>query len=386
MDIKLFNEMLNSKHFTNYKRLKRIYNHCFSEYLEILEKLYYVKLPIADFNGNSLVFIKNCCEPQQGAVKTLMQSRNRHFGIKAVENEIIATSAIESIDLDRNSVRNVLKGLAPKDEQETRILGFKKGLEFIADISNKITEENLYRLYMMSVGEFLPESDKLLPGEKYRHDTVYVVSNQIEHAGLSHNKIPGYMQSLMDFINQSDDINDLVKAAIIHFYVSFIHPYFDGNGRIARLLHLWFLIQKGYQSTLFIPFSSEIEKSRKKYYEAFTIIEENKNTSHKIDVTPFIMYFIDNVYRKIGKSGEEFHTFAAYDTEVKKGNVTKKETELWKFVISFYGTEEFSTKQLEKDYGNAAYATIRSFVLKFEALGLLNSVKYGTRTKYFVNN
>ena len=51
-------------------------------------------------------------------------------------------------------------------------------------------------------------------------------------------------------------------------------------------------------------------------------------------------------------------------------------------MLSFYGTEEFSTKQLEKDFGDAAYATIRGFVLKFEDLGLLSSVKYGPRVKY----
>ena len=42
------------------------------------------------------------------------------------------------------------------------------------------------------------------------------------------------------------------------------------------------------------------------------------------------------------------------------------------------------TKQLEKDFGNAAYATIRSFVLKFEQLGLLTSARYGNRLKYRV--
>ena len=42
------------------------------------------------------------------------------------------------------------------------------------------------------------------------------------------------------------------------------------------------------------------------------------------------------------------------------------------------------TKQLEKDFGNAAYATIRSFVLKFERLGLLKSTQYGNRVKYAV--
>jgi len=53
-------------------------------------------------------------------------------------------------------------------------------------------------------------------------------------------------------------------------------------------------------------------------------------------------------------------------------------------VLSCYGTDEFSTKRLEKDFGDAAYATIRAFVLKFEELGLLTSAKYGTRVKYRV--
>ena len=66
------------------------------------------------------------------------------------------------------------------------------------------------------------------------------------------------------------------------------------------------------------------------------------------------------------------------------GQVTEKEKLLWEFVLSAYGDAEFSTKQLEKNFGNAAYATIRSFVLKFEKLGLLKSTQYGNRVKYAV--
>ena len=77
-------------------------------------------------------------------------------------------------------------------------------------------------------------------------------------------------------------------------------------------------------------------------------------------------------------------TLALYEETLKSGKITEKEKELWQFVLSFYGTDEFSTKQLEKNFGNAAYATIRSFVLKFEGLGLFSSVKYGVRVKYKV--
>lgn len=66
------------------------------------------------------------------------------------------------------------------------------------------------------------------------------------------------------------------------------------------------------------------------------------------------------------------------------GQVTEKEKALREFVLSAYGDVEFSTKQLEKGFGNAAYATIRSFVLKFEKLGLIKSTQYGNRVKYAV--
>ena len=384
MDIKLFTKMLKDKHFIDYQKMQYKYSEDFSAFLQTLEELYYKTLPLLDFDGNNVVFIENHAAVSQSAVKLLLQSQDGHYGIKAAEDEIVATSAIESIDFSRDSVRNILKGMAPKDEQENRILGIKHGLEFIADTTNKITEENLYKLYMMTVGDFLTDDDKLSEGNFYRHDTVYVVSDRVEHSGLDHKKVPEFMKLLMDFVNAKDDVNDLIKAAIIHFYIAFVHPYFDGNGRMARLVHLWFLIQKGYRYALFIPFSSQIEKSRKAYYDAYTAIEENKKFSGKIDVTPFILYFINNVYNKMNEGTTMVETLTAYDDAVKEGRITEKETKLWKFVLSFYGTAEFSTKQLEKDFGDAAYATIRGFVLKFKNLGLLSSVKYGPRVKYKV--
>lgn len=381
MDIKLFSKMLKDKHFCNLEKMKYQYSGDFAEFMQTLSELYYKELPILDFNGNNIVFIENHAAVSQNAVKLLLKNQSNYYGVKTAEDEIVATSAIENIDFSRDSVRNILKGYAPKNDQESRILGIKKGLEFIADTSNKITEENLHKLYMMTVGDFLEGDDRLNDGELYRHDTVSVVGNQIEHMGVHYKKIPGFMKALIEFINADDSINDLIKAAIVHFYFAYVHPYFDGNGRTARLMHLWFLIQKGYQSALFIPFSGLIEKSRKAYYDAFSAVEDNQIFSGVIDVTPFVLYFIENVYNKMNNSTD---TLSAYDEAVKSGELTKKEVALWQFVISCYGTEEFSTKQLEKDFGNAAYATIRSFVLKLEKLGLLTSVKYGTRTKYKV--
>ena len=61
------------------------------------------------------------------------------------------------------------------------------------------------------------------------------------------------MVNLVEFIHQESSMNDLLKAALIHFYIAYLHPWFDGNGRMARLIHLWYLVQQRYSSALFVP-------------------------------------------------------------------------------------------------------------------------------------
>ena len=133
---------------------------------------------------------------------------------------------------------------------------------------------------------------------------------------------------------------------------------------------------------MFVPFSSYIERNRKAYYNAYTLCEDNARISRIMDVTPFLEYFITNVYNKLEDSLPKPDTTEAFQAALNSGKITEKESELWSFVLSAYGANEFSTKQLERDFGNAAYATIRSFVLKFSELHLLHSQKYGNRVKY----
>ena len=93
-----------------------------------------------------------------------------------------------------------------------------------------------------------------------------------------------------------------------------------------------------------------------------------------------------NVYNKFQSNGFNQDVLSDYLSELQNGKITEKEEQLWKFVIANYATDEFSTKQLEKDFGNAAYATIRSFVLKFEKLNLLSARTLNNRVKYKIRN
>lgn len=381
----MFAKMLSDNSVTDLKRLKYKYPDVdIQEFIELLKTGIYKTIPIRDFAGSELVYLENVTQVHLTAAKTLLTPRSSTelFGLKAMENEIASTLTIENIDFTRESVRRILKGYAPVDESENRIYGMKKGLEFISNPQNRITEENLHALYQLAIGAYLTEYDKLLSDNYYRHDSVYIVGQEVEHTGLPYKKLPEYMAELVKFISTSDHMNDLLKAAVIHFYIAYLHPYFDGNGRMARLTHLWYLVRQGYSAALFIPLSEYIEKSRRGYYNAFTLCEQNAEISGVMDVTPFLVYFVENVYHKLDNSLPSVKTTEAFQSALDKGLVTEKEKDLWFFVLSAYGESEFSTKRLEKDFGNAAYATIRAFVMKFEKLGLLTGQKYGNKIKY----
>lgn len=385
MDAKLFASMLSDKSMIDLKKLSYKYPQAdLKEFVGLLGNGFYKTLPIRDFDGGNLVYLESVAQVHLSAAKVLLtpQNSSQLYGVKAMEDEIISTFTIEQIDTSRDSVRKILSGYAPTTESENRIYGMKKGLEFIGDPQHKISEESIHQLYELTIGAFLPEEDRLLPGNKYRHDSVYIVGDKVEHTGLPWQMLPAYMENLVNFINQESSMNDLLKAALIHFYIAYLHPWFDGNGRMARLMHLWYLVQQRYSSALFIPLSGYVEKSRKGYYTAYTLAEQNARMSGVMDATPFLVYFIENVYHKLVTALPAPSTTDTFQRALEQGNVTEKEQALWQFVLVGYGNSQFSTKQLEKDFGNAAYATIRGFVLKFEKLGLLRSIKYGNRVKY----
>lgn len=387
MDASLFAKMLSDKSITDLKKLGYKYPKAdLQEFVALLKENFYHKLPLNDFDGERIVFLESVTQVSLSAVRILLtpQRSDHLFGAKAMEDEILSTFRIEQINTTRDSVRRVLAGHSPRNEDEHRVYGMKRGLEFIADPSHTITEGNLYRLYQMTIGEFLPEEDQLLPGNRYRHDAVYVVGAKVEHTGLPYSKLPEYMAALIKFAQEGAETNALLKAAIIHFYLAYLHPYFDGNGRMARLLHLWYLVQQGYSSALFVPLSRYVEESRNRYYNAFSLVERNQEISGIVDLTPFLTYFIEQVYRPLGENKMGGHAMDSFKEALAQGQITEKEAALWQFVLSCYGDEEFSTKQLERDFGNAAYATIRGFVLKFESLGMLASTRYGNRVKYRV--
>lgn len=271
MDAALFAKMLSDKSIIDLKKLGYKYPQAdMKEFISLLGNGFYKPLPLKDFNGRELVYLDSVAQVQLSVAKVLLtpQSSSLIYGRKAMEAEIFSTFTIEQIDTSRNSVRKILSGYAPTSESENRIYGMKKGLEFIGNLRYTISEENILQLYELTISPFLAAEDQLLPGHRYRHDSVYIVGDKVEHTGLPWQMLPAYMSDLVNFIHQEFAMNDLLKAALTHFYIVYLHPWFDGNGRMARLLHLWYLVQQRYPSALFVPLSEFVEKSRRAYYNA----------------------------------------------------------------------------------------------------------------------
>lgn len=388
MDGVKFAKMLSDKHLFELDRMEYKYSvSSVKKFTGLLRQNFAQPLPLDDFSSDELFYLPNLAQISTNGMKQLLSvpASNQSFGLQAMTEEIHATFQIESIRSSRNSIRHILNGYAPRNEEESRIYGMKRGLDFIADRQNAITEENLHQLYQISSGDYLPDEDRLLPDHFYRNAPVYVIGGEESREGLPVQQLPDAMKRLVYFANAKDGINELHKAAILHFAFAYYHPYFDGNGRTARLLHLWYLVQQGYPAALFTPFSHYIAESKSAYYKAYDRVEKNALTSGYTDVTPFLSYFCNEVYNRLQVDVIPPQAdLQVYQTALANGKITEKERLLWEYVLSAYGTEEFTTKQLEKDFRNAAYATIRTFVMKFHEMGLLAARKAGNRVYYKV--
>ena len=391
MDALKYIEMISDEHIFDLKKMGYKYSvEEVAELLDIMKAGAFRELSLTDFaEEENLVYVPSLLKSSAEAAKSLLGYRgNEPYGMLSLEDEIFSTFQIEQIDTSRESVRSILAGKAPKDREEHRVWGMKQGFEFIADRRNKISRDSMRMLYETAVNPYQTESyAKLRENQMYRDGEVAVLNTLQEkkiHRGIAPEKIEEKMEQLFSFIQQDSDLDDLTKAAAIHFYIGYIHPYFDGNGRMARLVHLWYLLQKGYSAALFLPFSSLIQQSKAGYNKAYEKTEANRKISGLVDITPFLFYFQDCVYRKIGMQKLESNVLEQFSELLKLGKLTGKEKELFHFVLSKYGTGEFSTKMLERDFGDCAYATVRAFVLKLTDYGVLEHHAYGNRNRYCI--
>lgn len=102
------------------------------------------------------------------------------------------------------------------------------------------------------------------------------------------------MSDLEKYINVDDDLDALIRAALIHYQFETIHPFLDGNGRVGRLLITLFLMDKGILTTPSLYISYFLKKNRVEYYDRMTEVRTKGNYEQ------WIIFFLQAIMESAG--------------------------------------------------------------------------------------
>lgn len=170
--------------------------------------------------------------------------------------------------------------------------------------------------------------NNLPDGQIFRKDGVDVTAasgtQKVIHRGLHPEaKIIEYVSKGISLL-QNVNINPFVRISIFHYLFGYIHPFYDGNGRVNRFISSY-LLSKELHISVALALSGAIKKNLNAYYDAFKKTNDFKN---KGDLTPFILYFFDVIWQATLDIREEvtkgydkwmFYSKKAIVLEKKKG-------------------------------------------------------------------
>jgi len=108
------------------------------------------------------------------------------------------------------------------------------------------------------------------------------------------------MNQFLDWFNNNHKMDLVLKAAIAHLWFVTIHPFDDGNGRIARALTDMLLAQSDKSNQRFYSMSAQIRKERKGYYEML-----EKTQKGTLDITEWIIWFLNCLINAIKSADTE---------------------------------------------------------------------------------
>ncbi len=116
-------------------------------------------------------------------------------------------------------------------------------------------------------------------------------------------QVPQEMTMFLEWANSSQTIDPVIKAAIAHLWFVTIHPFDDGNGRLARTITELFLTRADQMPQRFYSMSAEIKKQRKAYYEVLEVTQKSK-----LDITRWLDWFLDCLEAALLHTKDTIHT------------------------------------------------------------------------------
>jgi Fic family protein len=166
-----------------------------------------------------------------------------------------------------------------------------------------------------------------------------------------------YMSNLEKYINEStDDLHDLVRAAIIHAQFETIHPFLDGNGRIGRILIPLYLFSKGIINYPNFFISEILERDKHKYYRFLN------DTRYKQDWEQWITFFLECVNlqaRKYIKLVEDINKL--YQEDLQRATQLINSNNITNVMNAIYSMPIFKSKTITRMTG-LSEATVRRYL------------------------
>lgn len=129
----------------------------------------------------------------------------------------------------------------------------------------------------------------------YRTNDEHIVSGifgreKIHYIAPSPQRIDDEMTLFLDWFSRPENVNSVVRSAIAHFWFVCIHPFEDGNGRLARILSDMLLARADRSEFRFYNISSQINKDKKHYYD---ILEKTQHGDG--DITEWIKWYVNTL-------------------------------------------------------------------------------------------
>lgn len=212
---------------------------------------------------------------------------------KCLIDEIVITNNIEGVHSTRKEIGEILDDLEGKSDK--RFFGLvKKYNALMAGNYVSIKDSRDIRVLYdeMFLSEIIEENPKDEPdGEIFRKDHVEIVdpTQKVIHRGLyPESKIIKSMNDAINILNDSD-IDPLFRISIFHYLFGYIHPFYNGNGRLNRFISSYYLANT-LESIMGYRLSFTIKENINTYYKSFKIINEGINRG---DITPFILTYLE---------------------------------------------------------------------------------------------